>query len=550
MKKSLSTRLMYSYMGLIVAIIIGISIGLSYLITDYFFRAKEVELNGKGGQVAMMVRYFNALDMDKTILRQYLTSVDQLVGARIWLFNDKYELISASETYAEGETEPVHGSKERQKWEQERKEKWQKSVAAIDQQLREGGPLSDQVKGLITRVYEGERVNARLFHPYYKEQVLMVGLPLLDHHGLQTGAILLASPIGGLNKVLKDIYLYTLVVGLIALLISMVIVSGLTKRMVKPLVSMKNSAKAIASGDYSLKVPIDGDDEISDLGRSLNSLSRDLEQFIRKSNKMEKMRRDFVANVSHELRTPITIIQGYNEALSDGTITDPEDAKKYRKLINDETLRLQRLINELLDISRLQRGEGEEMEPIPLGKVVENVVNMLQVRAQKRDIRLEQYVDDSLMVYGNGDRLFQLVMILGDNAMKYSPDSSVITFELMENKEKGSVLTVSDQGFGIPEEDLPYIWERFYKADKSHSRHIAGTGLGLAIGKEIIRMHKAKAQVFSKVGKGTTFIITFPPMVASARPKSSDEAREAEVVENVQPIPEDDPIVEEGADHE
>ncbi len=541
---------MYSYMGLIVAIIIGISVGLSYLITDYFFRAKELELNGKGGQVAMMVRYFNAMDMDKTILRQYLTSVDQLVGARIWLFNDKYELISASETYTEGEQEPVHGSKERQKWEQERKEKWQKSVAAIDQQLRDGGPLSDQVKGIITKVYEGERVTARLFHPYYKEQVIMIGLPLLDHHGLQTGAILLASPIGGLNKVMKDIYLYTLLVGIVALLISIVIVSGLTKRMVKPLVSMKNSAKAIASGDYSLKVPIDGDDEISDLGRSLNSLSRDLEQFVRKSNKMEKMRRDFVANVSHELRTPITIIQGYNEALSDGTITDPEDVKKYRKLINDETLRLQRLINELLDISRLQRGEGEEMEPIPLGKIVENVVNMLQVRAQKRDIRLEQYVDDSLMVFGNGDRLFQLVMILGDNAMKYSPDSSVIAFEVMPTKDKGTLLTVSDQGYGIPEEDLPYIWERFYKADKSHSRHIAGTGLGLAIGKEIIRMHKAKAQVFSKVGKGTSFVITFPPMAVPKNAKNSGEAREVEVVENVQPIPEDDPIVEEGADHE
>ena len=543
---------MYSYMGLNVVIIIGISVGLSYLITDYFFRTKEVELNDKGGQVAMMVRYFNAMDMDKTILRQYLTSVDQLVGSRIWLFNGNYELISASETTPDEEKEPDHGSRERQEWEARRKEKWQKSVNAIDQQLRDGGPLSDKVKDVITKVYHGERVNVRLFHPYYKEQVLMVGLPLLDRHGTQTGAILLASPIGGLNKVLKDIYLYTILVGIGALLVSMLIVSGLTKRIVKPLISMKNSAKAIASGDYSLKVPVEGDDEISDLGRSLNSLSRDLEQFVRKSNKMEKMRRDFVANVSHELRTPITIIQGYNEALSDGTITDPEDVKKYRKLINDETMRLERLINELLDISRLQRGEGEEMEPIPLGKIVQNVVSMLQVRAQKRDIRLEQYVDDSLMVYGNGDRLFQLVMILGDNAMKYSPDSSAIVFELMENKEKGTVLTVADQGYGIPEEDLPYIWERFYKADKSHSRHIAGTGLGLAIGKEIIRMHKAKAQVLSKVGQGTTFIITFPPMPQDPRRKSKDNdgAREAEVVENVHPIHEDDPIVEEGAEHE
>lgn len=103
MKKSLSTRLMYSYMGLILAIIVGISVGLSYLITEYFFRTKELELNDKGGQVAMMVRYFDAMHMDKAILREYLTSMDQLVGARIWVFNNQFELIGASETGTEYE---------------------------------------------------------------------------------------------------------------------------------------------------------------------------------------------------------------------------------------------------------------------------------------------------------------------------------------------------------------------------------------------------------------------------------------------------------------
>ena len=545
MKKSLSTRLMYSYMGLILAIIVGISVGLSYLITDYFFRTKELELNDKGGQVAMMIRYFDAMHMDKTILREYLTSMDRLVGARIWVFNNQFDLIGASETGTE--YEQIHDGSDSSKQEREakRREKWMKSVAAIDQQIQEGGPNSERFRKTLAKVYSGDRVNERIYHPYYKEQVLMVGIPLKDTRGEVTGALLLASPLGGLNKVLKDIYNYTIIVGIIALFVSVIIVSGLTRRMVKPLISMKNSAKAIALGDYSLKVAVDGDDEVADLGRSLNSLGRDLEQFVRKSRKMEKMRRDFVANVSHELRTPITIIQGYNEALSDGTITDPEDIRKYRKLINDETQRLERLINELLDISRLQRGEGEEMEPIPLGKVVESVVNMLEGRAKKRDIRLEQYVDDSLLVYGNGDRLYQLVMILGDNAMKYSPDSSVIRFQVMENRQKGTVLTVADQGFGIPEEDIPYIWERFYKADKSHSRHIPGTGLGLAIGKKIIRMHKAKVQVQSKVGKGTAFVITFPPCAPQSKVDASG-AHEAEVVENVHPLPEDDTVEQEG----
>ena len=544
MKKSLSMRLMYSYMGLIVIIIVGISVGLSYLITDYFFRTKETELNQKGGEVALIVRYFNASGASSAMLSQYLTSVDQLIGARIWVFDSNYRLINASETMRDMEKDlrtahdmPSAGANDpssRRKG---------SSVEAIDQQLREGGPLNDKFKSILSSVYERNRVNARLFHPYYKEQVLLVGLPMEDSHQEITGAILLAAPIDGLNRVLRDIYIYTIIVGIAALVISVIIVSGLTRRLVRPLVDMKNSAKAIASGDYSLKVVVDGEDEVADLGRSLNSLGRDLEQFVLKTNKMEKLRRDFVANVSHELRMPITIIQGYNQAILDGTVTDPDDIKKYRKLIDNETQRLERLINELLEISRLQRKENEEMEPVPLGEITENVVSMMEVRAQKRDIRLERYLDDNLMVMGNGDRLFQLVMILGDNAMKYSPDSSSIVFQVLPSRTGGAVLTVTDHGYGIPQEDLPYIWERFYKVDKSHSRHIPGTGLGLAIAKEIIRIHKAKVQVQSEVGKGTTFMITFPP--AKVKSKMGKE-HVAEVVEPVVPLPDEDPVEPEG----
>lgn len=533
MKKSLSTRLMYSYMGLIMIIIVGFCIGLSYLITDYFFRTKEAELNQKGSEVALIVRYFNTINTDNLILRQYLTSVDQLIGARIWVFDADYSLRAASESRGEMEEalRNVHDEA------QERRLRRPKSVEAIDKQLREGGPLNDRVQEVLARVYAGHKVNARIFHPYYKEQVLLVGLPMEDTHDNITGALLLAAPIDGLNKVLKDIYVYTIIVGLVALLASVVIVSNLSRRLVKPLVSMKNSAKAIAWGDYSLKVAVNGDDEVADLGRSLNSLGRDLEQFVLKTRKMEKMRRDFVANVSHELRMPITIIQGYNQAILDGTVTDPKDIRKYQNLINDETQRLQRLINELLEISRLQRKENEDLEPVPLDQIAINVVNMMEVRAQERDIRLQTYIDPDVEVLGNGDRLFQLVMIFGDNAMKYSPDGSSIVFQVRKNDKGEPVLMVADHGYGIPEEDLPYIWERFYKVDKSHSRHIAGTGLGLAIAKEIIRIHKARVQVKSKLGEGTTFIVTFPPVPAATKPEG--DRRMAEVVENVHPAPED-----------
>ena len=492
MKKSLSSRLMYTYMGLIAIIIIGISIGLSYLITDYFFKAKEHELNEKGAEVAVIANYFLSVDANRDSVTRYLSSVDQLIGARIWLFDNHFELIAASERQddfsQESAVDAVDPSGVK------KADNAQKAVASIGKQIKQSGAINGQVEKILNDVYAGKIVNSRIFHPYYKEQVLLVGLPVgQEKENGRTGAILLASPISGLNKVLNDIYLYTIIVGILALLFSLFLVQGLSRRIVQPLVSMKDSASAIAAGDYTRKVEVTGDDEIAELGISLNSLGSDLDEFVQKTNKMEKLRRDFVANVSHELRTPITIIRGYNEAISDGMVTDESRISKYRGLINDETIRLERLIKDLLDISRLQRSEQEELEYVPLGHIAANVIDMLDVQAKEREIRLEKNIDDAVIVKGNGDRLYQLVMILGDNAIKYSPDNGVIRFGVFFNAEKEPVLTVEDQGYGIPEEDIPYIWERFYKVDKSHSRNIPGTGLGLAIGKEIIRLHHEKS---------------------------------------------------------
>ena len=140
---------MYSYMGLIMIIIVGFCIGLSYLITDYFFRTKEAELNQKGSEVALIVRYFNTINTDNLILRQYLTSVDQLIGARIWVFDADYSLRAASESRGEMEEalRNVHDEA------QERRLRRPKSVEAIDKQLREGGPLNDRVQEVLARVY-------------------------------------------------------------------------------------------------------------------------------------------------------------------------------------------------------------------------------------------------------------------------------------------------------------------------------------------------------------------------------------------------------------
>ena len=258
---------------------------------------------------------------------------------------------------------------------------------------------------------------------------------------------LLAEPLSGFDSFLRDIYIYTSIVGVLALILSLFMVRRLSRSIIRPLISMKDSAAAIASGDYTRKVEVHGEDEVAALGRALNALGNDLSAFVDKTERTEKIRRDFVANVSHELRTPITIIRGYNEAISDGTITDKEMIQRYRALINEETIRLERMIRELLNISRFQASDEltTGIEPLPLAEIVRNVTEKLMVKSVKRHVTLVIHADENIAVVGNGDQLVQLIMILGDNALKYSPDNGTISFTAVRQEDGSVLLSVADQ---------------------------------------------------------------------------------------------------------
>jgi signal transduction histidine kinase len=240
-------------------------------------------------------------------------------------------------------------------------------------------------------------------------------------------------------------------------------------------------------------------------------LAQDLAKYIAELEKMENLRRDFVANASHELRTPLTIIRGYTEALLDGTIDTPAQVQKYHSLMRDESVRLERLIKDLLDLSRLQSDRSEPaQDQIPLASIVDSVVSIMHRQAEQKQIKLVSETKQSVpAIRGNGDRLTQLVFILLDNAVKYTPTGGTVTASVLQ-EHNAIVLKFADTGTGIPAEDLPYIWERFYKVDKSHCRDDSGTGLGLAIAKQIIELHQAEVTVTSQIDQGTTVTVRFP----------------------------------------
>lgn len=228
-----------------------------------------------------------------------------------------------------------------------------------------------------------------------------------------------------------------------------------------------------------------------------------LVQDISKSERLEQLRRDFVANVSHEFRTPLTVIRGSAEALVDGTVENSEDIMRYQHRILAETRGLERLVGDLMELSRLQSGKIKiDKHEIHITNLLTDLIKSLQTIANQKDIKILYQSDQDLPPFqGDYDRLRQLFLIFLDNAIKYSPANTFISVESRKIENNTLSIIIRDQGYGIAADELPYIWDRFYKVDKS--RQGLGSGLGLAIAKHLLELHDGKVSVQSESGKGT-----------------------------------------------
>lgn len=506
MGRSLSTRLFYTYAAVILVILISVSIGLSYLIHGYFYESRRGELIRYATEIANSIDEFSGENINRSYVYDKLDGMDAILKARIWVVDSNMDAIYVSQGI---DTRGVARN------EYELKNGVEQKMALIKKSDEHARRMSEQVRRpsdkfikLLEPIFvKGEFVNREFVHPVYNERVLLVGAPI--RHGDDIiGTVLVSSAVSNISNFMHEVYWYIGKVIFGALILSLFLVHYFARNTVAPLVAMQSSAAAMVEGDYTQRVNVKGTDEVADLGHSLNCLSRDLEDFVEKMHTYERIRRDFVANVSHELRTPLTIIRGYNQAIADGTIQDKDKIAIYQNIINDEVNRLERLINELLELSRIQSGREMANERIPLDELVRDVLAKLQIKASEKNITLRTDIEPAQIV-GNGDRLVQLVLILVDNAIKYTEQGGQVGV-MLKNRPEYIDLIIEDTGRGISSQDLQFIWERFYKADKSHSRKEGGTGLGLAIAREIMTLHKASVQLDSNIGQGTRFTVSFP----------------------------------------
>ncbi|WP_353989647.1 cell wall metabolism sensor histidine kinase WalK [Pediococcus argentinicus] len=237
---------------------------------------------------------------------------------------------------------------------------------------------------------------------------------------------------------------------------------------------------------------------------------------ITEQQKIDQDRKEFVSNVSHELRTPLTSMRSYIEALVDGAWKDPEVAPNFLQVTQEETDRMMRMINDLLNLSRMDSGTAKlDLEMVNLNEMFNHILDRFDMIIKNGDKNQKNYsikrdfTRRDIWVEVDTDRLQQVLDNIMNNAIKYSPDGGIITCRLLETHNH-VIMSITDQGLGIPKDALPHVFDRFYRVDKARSRAQGGTGLGLAISKEVIQMHGGRIWVESKEGEGSTFYISLP----------------------------------------
>ncbi|MBB6447701.1 sensor histidine kinase [Bacillus benzoevorans] len=315
------------------------------------------------------------------------------------------------------------------------------------------------------------------------------------------GYVYMFQDTASVHSLIKGLNEHFIMAGWISVFLTFIIIIFLSKGITKPLIKMKEATSQISKGDFSVILPKTSNDELGDLAKSIKSLANDL-------GYLKQERNEFLASISHELRTPLTYIKGYADIVLKRNLA-AEDREKYLTIIVDESNRLSRLIKELFELAKIDQNSFViQKERIDLVHFMNKMEEKLSPAFQEKKIKLAVECHPDLCLYADPLRLEQILFNLLDNAMKYSREGAKVT--LKGWKARNSIhLSVKDSGKGIPEKDIPYIFNRFYRVDKSRTRSLGGTGLGLAIVKELVHAHGADITVTSEENAGTEFEIIF-----------------------------------------
>ena len=323
--------------------------------------------------------------------------------------------------------------------------------------------------------------------------------------------LVLATPSADITQGLDSLVRVLAAAGAVALAGAVLLALLIARRLTRPLQRLEAATREVAAGNYDRQAPVQGSREMRSLARSFNEMTG-------KVRSARQQQRNFLANVSHELRTPLTSIQGFSQAIIEGAVTDQRGYRRAGEIINEGARRLIRLVEQLLDLDRIESRATEMVrESVDLAELVDRVAAVFEVRASEAHVEIVRRLGPAPAISGDEDRLEQVLTNLVDNAIRHSPPDGKVTIGLTFDGPENVVLTVDDQGEGIPAQDSERVFERFQTEPEG-----SGTGLGLAIAREIVRMHGGELRAENLPKGGARLVMTIGVSIAAQDPTLSE----------------------------
>ncbi len=394
-------------------------------------------------------------------------------------------------------------------------------------------PYASTFKHELTLALEGQQVEGSLQGTApdgSSFSAIYVGTPVQSNRQI-VGALLLIQPNHyqpgfSPGDIVTKVNLVVLITGL-GLALAVVICSlFLTGRLTRPLVSLTRAAEEVKSGNYAQRVKQPRSlDELGSLAATFNAMADKIAADMAELREQEQVRRDLIANIAHDLVTPLTAIQGYSEAIADDVISEPTERHETAQLIGREVQRLRRLVSDMQNVSSLEAGRVQlELAPLNLYDLSVETLAVIAPECEQAGLELRNEISPAMpAVLADSDRIAQVLLNLLDNARRHTPAGGTIT---LGARSEGAWLVawVSDTGIGIKPQDLPHIFERFYRVDRSRNAASGGSGLGLAIIKALIEAHGGTTWAQSTLGQGTTVFFKLPSIPAQPPTPRKNEA--------------------------
>lgn len=357
--------------------------------------------------------------------------------------------------------------------------------------------LSEEVRDDILA---GKNVTRAWEIPGNQERVITVATPIFQNDQV-SGAIVLIAPVKGVETATKAVQSQVGRASVIALILGAAVSLGVSYQMTAQIREISRGTKRFAQEDMECRIPVLTNDELGEAARSFNEMAERIASSATK-------RRNLLAGVSHEVRTPLTNIRGYVEALRD-KVVPPEDIEQTLELIHDEALFMEKMVNDLIDLSRLESDHYKlNLTQVNLTELIYKVAQKLQQMAARKNTAITVNADSDVLLKADEVRMEQLLTNLVKNALQFTENGQVEISVGLDGET--AILSVSDNGIGIEKEQIPLLFDSFYKVDPSRSKYHAESGLGLAIVQSIVKLHNGTIKIDSEPGRGTTITISLP----------------------------------------